>query len=291
MDVSKIMVKNLALPELGLLFFLLFAGPVTHAVELKGSFTQGGLVIGRASPDARVIYRDHELAVSSEGYFVLGFDRDAPAYSEIIIRYANGYQEVEPISIEPRRYDEQRIDGLAKNKVEPGKAELQRIWAEQKLIDKARARDDMRTDFLTDFVWPVQGRLSGVYGSRRILNGQPKRPHVGVDIAAPVGTPVLAPANGVVTLVHNDMFYTGGTLFLQHGMGVSTMYIHLSKILVKEGQEVQQGETIAEVGMTGRATGPHLHWGLNWFDTKLDPGLLVPPMEKPDTNHKRSDKN
>jgi murein DD-endopeptidase MepM/ murein hydrolase activator NlpD len=271
----------------GLLLLLLSVSANLFAVELKGAFVQGGMVIGRTSPDAKVIFQNRELSVSSQGHFVLGFDRDAPAKAELAIRFANGYQEVEPIHIEPRQYDEQRIDGLDKNKVEPGKKELQRIWAEQKLIDKARLRNDARTDFLSDFIWPVKGRISGVYGSRRILNGQPKRPHAGVDVAAAEGTPVVAPANGVVTLVHNDMFYTGGTLFIQHGQGISTMYIHLSKILVQEGQEVSQGEPIAEVGMTGRATGPHLHWGLNWFKTMLDPGLLVPTMQEAGTGNRR----
>jgi murein DD-endopeptidase MepM/ murein hydrolase activator NlpD len=131
------------------------------------------------------------------------------------------------------------------------------------------------------FIWPVTGRISGVYGSQRILNGKPKRPHYGVDIAAPTGTPVKAPADGVVSLVHNDMFYSGGTLIVDHGHGLSTTYMHLHKILVKKGQRVKQGDVIAQVGATGRVTGPHLHWGMNWFDTRLDPSLLVPPMPKP----------
>ncbi|MBN1378620.1 MAG: M23 family metallopeptidase [Gammaproteobacteria bacterium] len=260
--------------------FLFCSSLVSQAVELRGDLTQGGMVIGHTSPDARVVYQNRELKVSPDGYFVLGFGRDAPLKSELNIRFANGFQEIEPINLKPRKYDEQRIDGLPKNTVEPNAEELKRIQVEQQLINAARARNDARTDFLSDFIWPVTGRLSGIFGSRRILNGQPKRPHVGVDIAVPEGTPVVAPADGVVTLVHSDMFYTGGTLFIQHGHGISTMYIHLSKILVREGQEVKQGEPIAEVGMTGRATGPHLHWGLNWFDTKMDPALLVPPMSE-----------
>ena len=268
------------------LFLPLVFSMAAHGVELKGSFTQGGMIIGHTSPDAKVSFKGRSLKVSPDGYFVLGFGRDAPLDSELTVHFANGFEETEPVHIKKRRYDEQRINGLPKNKVEPSAKELKRIWAEQKLIDAARARDDEREDFLSDFIWPVTGRISGIYGSRRILNGKPKRPHMGLDIAAPEGTTVVAPADGVVTLGHHDMFYTGGTLFLQHGHGISTMYIHLSKILVKDGQEVKQGQPIAEVGMTGRATGPHLHWGMNWFNTKLDPGLLVPPMKKADTRDK-----
>ena len=245
---------------------------------MRGSFTQGGMIIGRTSPDATVRYADKNLLVSTDGYFVFGLGRDAPLRSELSIRFANGYSEVEPVVIKPRSYDVQRIDGLPREKVEPSEKELERIWSEQKLINRARARNDPRSDYLQNFIWPVTGRISGVFGSRRVLNGQAKRPHSGLDIAAPEGTLVVAPVDGVVTLVHEDMFFTGGTLFLQHGHGVSSMYIHLSEILVTEGQEVKQGEAIARVGMTGRATGPHLHWSVNWFNTKMDPRLLVPAM-------------
>ncbi len=250
------------------------------ALELRGSFVQGGLIIGRTSPDAQVSYNKINLKVSSEGYFVFGLSRDAPAKSELSVRFANGFSEVEPIIIQQRQYDEQHITGLPKDKVEPSEKDLERIWAEQKLINKARAREDTRSDFLDRFIWPVRGRISGVFGSRRVLNGIAKRPHSGLDIAAPEGTTVVAPVGGIVTLVHQDMFFTGGTLFIQHGHGISSMYIHLSKILVTEGQEVRQGQAIAEVGMTGRATGPHLHWGINWFNTKIDPQLLLAEMPR-----------
>ena len=147
----------------------------------------------------------------------------------------------------------------------------------------ARQTDDPRTDFTQAFIWPVVGRISGIYGSQRILNGKPKNPHSGVDIAVPTGTPVQAPADGVVTLAHKDMFYSGGTLIVDHGHGLSTVFMHLHKILVKEAQRVRQGDIVAQVGATGRVTGPHLHWGMNWFDTRLDPGLMVPPMPQPET--------
>lgn len=184
-----------------------------------------------------------------------------------------------PISIKPRQYDIQRIDGLPPKKVTPtAKADLARIRADIALVRKVRRRDDPRTDFDQPFIWPVLGRISGVYGSQRILNGNPRRPHFGVDIAVPTGTPVKAPADGVVSMAHDDMFYSGGTLIVDHGHGISTVYMHLSKILVAEGTQVRQGDVIAQVGATGRVTGPHLHWGMNWFETRLDPSLLVSPM-------------
>lgn len=256
------------------------------AVELKGSFVQGGMVIGRTSADAKVSYQGNKLKVSDQGYFVFGFGRDAPLKSELKIHFANGFEEIEPVTIKKRQYDEQHINGLPEEKVEPSKKEYERIWAEQKLINRARARNDARQDFLQECVWPVKGPISGVFGSRRILNGKPKRPHSGLDIAVPQGTTVVAPMSGVVTLAHADMFYTGGTLIIQHGQGISSMYFHLSKILVKEGQDVKQGEPVAEVGMTGRATGPHLHWSVTWFNTKLDPALLVPPKNEANTKNK-----
>lgn len=250
-------------------------------VELSGVATQGGLLRGHVDPGARVILGDQTLQVSPEGYFLLGFGRDAPLESELTIELPNGERRTHNLSLEKRVYEEQRIDGLPQKTVTPSQKDLDRIWAEQKLLNTARARDDARTDFLADFMWPVTGRISGVYGSRRILNGTPKRPHLGVDIAAPQGTPVLAPAAGVVSLVYNDMFYTGGTLMLQHGYGLSTMYVHLSRIFVEQGQEVKQGDKIAEVGMTGRATGPHLHWAMTLHNVFLDPALLVGPMPAP----------
>lgn len=269
------------LTRLAVMAPLLAALGTAQAFELDGVATQGSLLRGHVTPGAKVFAGDQVLQVSPDGYFLLGFGRDAPLESQLTVELPDGKRQTQTISLEKRTYQEQHVDGLPQNTVTPSRKELDRIWAEQKLLNAARARDDERTDFLADFIWPVTGRISSVYGSRRILNGIPKRPHMGVDIAAPEGTPVLAPANGVVSLVYNDMFYTGGTLMLQHGHGLSTMYVHLSKILVKKGQEVKQGEKIAEVGMTGRATGPHLHWAMTLHDVFLDPSLLVGPMPVP----------
>lgn len=248
---------------------------VAFAAEYKGFQTQGGFVIGQTVPGAKVTYKGRTLRVSATGLFIVGFGRNEAAQVTVDIRLPDGKRQSDQLTVQARQYREERIDSLPKNKVSPSAAEWKRIIAEQVYFDTARARNDDRTDFTMDFIWPAKGRISGVYGSRRILNGIPKNPHTGLDIAAPEGTKIVAPIDGVVTLVQQDLFYTGGTLFIHHGHGLSTMYIHLSEIFVKEGQEVKQGDVIAAIGMTGRATGPHLHWGMNWFNTKLDPQLVL----------------
>ena len=258
---------------------MLFCFPfLAQSMTLSGPLKQGGMVIGKVSPGETVFLDDKPIGVSPEGVFVIGFPRDAKPEAIIEVRKPSGEIEKHPISIEQREYNIQRIDGLAQKKVTPSKKDQDRIWEDIKLVKEVRKRDDARLDFTQTFIWPVTGRISGVYGSQRILNGKPKSPHYGVDIAAPTGTPVKAPIDGVVSMVHNDMFYSGGTLIIDHGHGISTVYMHLEKILVKDGQHVHQGDVIARVGATGRATGPHLHWGMNWFETRLDPSLLVPPM-------------
>ena len=253
------------------------------ALTLEGHLVQGGMAIGKTDPGATVVFQGKPVRVSPEGIFVIGFARDEAPVSVVEIHPTAGTVEKHPIRIEKRTYKIQRIDGLPPRKVSPSPEDLDRIGKDIALVKKVRKKDAPRTDFTQAFIWPVTGRISGVYGSQRILNGKPKRPHYGVDIAAPTGTPVKAPAGGVVTMAHNDMFYSGGTLIVDHGHGISTVYMHLHKILVDEGQRIKKGDVIAQVGATGRVTGPHLHWGMNWFETRLDPSLLVPPMPKPAT--------
>ena len=250
------------------------------ALTLGGNLVQGGMAIGKVEPAATVHVQGKSVQVSPEGLFVIGFSRDAQPESVIELHQPSGTVEKQSISIKKRTYKIQRIDGLPPRKVSPSPKDLERIQKEHALVKEVRKKDDPRTDFTQSFIWPVTGRISGVYGSQRILNGKPKRPHYGVDIAAPTGTPVKAPADGVVSLAHDNMFYSGGTLIVDHGHGLSTTYMHLHKIMVKDGQRVNQGDVIAQVGATGRVTGPHLHWGMNWFDTRLDPSLLVPPMQE-----------
>ena len=250
-------------------------------VRLDGPRIQGGLLRGQVPPGSAVEFQGDAVRVSKDGWFLVGFGREAPPEAELVVVFPDGRRERQVLKVDRREYDIQRIDGLPPGKVTPRSEEdLARIMADVRMTRQARAIDDPRTDFLSGFRWPIKGRISGVYGSQRILNGEPRRPHFGIDIAAPTGTRVAVPADGVVTMVHPDMFFSGGTMIVDHGHGLSSAFLHLSRILVEKGQRVAQGETIAEVGSTGRSTGPHLDWRINLFGRRLDPGLLVGPMPK-----------
>ncbi len=236
------------------------------------------MVTGQVKPGDSVKVSGEPVRVSEDGVFLLGFGRDAPLESHVSVWRDGKELESRPIQIAKRSYEIQRIENLPKSKVTPPERDWQRIKKETALVKAARKLDDPRTDFIGGFVWPVEGRISGVYGSQRILNGKARRPHFGIDVAAPVGTKVVAPAAGIVTLVHPDMFFSGGTLIIDHGHQFSSSFLHLHKIHVKEGDRVEQGDVIAEVGATGRVTGPHLDWRMNLRSARIDPALLVPPM-------------
>jgi len=248
------------------------------ATKLDGKLTQGGLVIGEAAPGSRVSLDGKSIQVDTEGRFLLGFGRDAGSKAELKVTAADGTVETQTLAITQRIYQIQHINNLPKNQVEPSAEELKRIQAEQVRIDAARARNTRIAFFAGGFEWPAIGPISGVYGSQRILNGQPRQPHFGVDVAAPLGTPVKAPCGGIVSLADHDLFFTGGTVFLDHGYGLCSLFAHMRKLDVKEGQQLAQGEPVGELGGTGRVTGPHLHWGMYLFKTPIDPQLLVPPM-------------
>jgi murein DD-endopeptidase MepM/ murein hydrolase activator NlpD len=244
-------------------------------LKLRGEAVQGGLIFGSSGPGSRVFLDGNEIMVSPEGRFVIGFDRDEDGERSLLVRDASGNEESLELAVAPREFAIERVDGLPPRTVTPDPAALERIRAEAALVSSARARRDARTDYVDGFAWPAGGRISGVYGSQRILNGEPRRPHYGLDIAAPTGSPVLAPADGVVTLVHPDMYFSGGTIVLDHGQGLSSTFLHLSRTLVEAGTTVSKGDLIAEIGATGRASGPHLDWRMNWLDRRVDPQLLV----------------
>jgi Peptidase family M23 len=248
------------------------------SVALGGKFEQGGLVMGRAEPGAHVFLAGKPVKTGPDGVFVLGFGRDAGPSVQLTIVHAGGTTEQRMLAIAARSYDIQHIDGLDQNMVTPDPATDARIKAEQQMAKTARSEFSDLQAFLGPFVWPAKGPISGVYGSQRILNGEPKAPHFGTDIAAPEGSPVVAPADGIVRLAERDFYLTGGTVILDHGHGVFTSYLHLRAVSARPGQHLKQGEILGEVGMTGRATGPHLHWGLNWGEIRLDPAQLVPEM-------------
>ncbi len=251
------------------------AASKSQPILLTGAKTQGGLMIGQVAPGAEVYLGDTPVNVSDEGIIVFGFGRDAELSQSLTVITPDGKKQIEPILLEKRDYKIQRVNGISKKIMNPSTQNLARSRAEAALVRAARTVDSERQDFMAGFIRPVEGPVTGVYGSQRFYNGEPKRPHFGVDYAAPIGTPVSAPASGVVTLVHDDMFYSGGTLIVDHGYGVSSTFIHLSKILVKEGDEIKQGDVIAEVGKSGRATGPHLDWRINWFNVRIDPQQVM----------------
>ncbi|MCF6266356.1 MAG: M23 family metallopeptidase [Desulfuromusa sp.] len=259
-------------------FFISIAMSSFAALQLEDSPTQSGLLRGHVDPGEQVFYAEQQLKIAPDGSFILGFGRDVTPRQSLTLIDAGGVKHIHKFTLKQRKYDIQRINGISKQMMNPSEDDLKRIRKEAQQVAKARQQDSDRLNFQESFIWPVIGRISGIYGSQRILNGEPRRPHFGIDIAAPKGTPVKAPAGGAVTMVHNGMFFSGGTLIVDHGHGLSSSFLHLSKILVKVGDQVAQGETIAQVGATGRVTGSHLDWRINWFDQRLDPAFFVPPM-------------
>ncbi|WP_420402643.1 M23 family metallopeptidase [Nisaea sp.] len=249
------------------------------SLEMNGVFTQGGIIMGRTDPGATLMLDGKPVRVGTDGVFVLGFGREAAPYAELVVRGPDGSEQRRTLEIARREYQIQRIDGLPQKYVEPPAEVLARIRRENAEIRKVREIDTDRAYFAEGFIWPAKGRISGVYGSQRVLNGEPKRPHYGIDVAAPAGTPVVAPAGGVVRLAEKDLYYTGGTIILDHGHGLSSAFLHMQDVSVKVGQELKRGERMGTVGSTGRSTGAHLDWRINWFDVRVDAAVLVPPME------------
>lgn len=256
------------------------AQDATPPLSLKGEWRQGSLLFGQTTPGAEVSFNGRRLRLSPEGRFVFGLDRDEPAEASLSIRLPGAPEWLSRYPVAKREYQIQRLNGLPPKQVDPEPAMEARIAAEAAQNRRARSRDSDYATVFAPFAWPAKGAITGVFGSQRILNGEPKQPHYGVDVAGPVGAPVVAPADGVVSLANPDMFFSGGTLYLDHGYGVSSAFLHLSKILVKEGQPVKRGEKIALIGKTGRVTGPHLDWRVNWFESRVDAQQLVPALPR-----------
>ncbi len=273
-----------------ILFAVLMAPLATPAAELsselpfglQGHAVQGGMLRGQATPGSRVWVEGVAVKVAPDGSFLIGFARTAPPRVTLEVAAPGTPHDTarvtHALAVGQRDYDIQRIDGLPKSQVSPDAAALDRIARDSAAIKTARMRASGTPLFTGGFHWPLTGTLTGIYGSQRILNGAARSPHLGVDIAAPHGTPLLAPADAVVALVHDDMFFTGKTLILDHGHGLTSVYAHMSAIKVEEGQSVAVGQTIATVGQSGRATGPHLHWGVHLGGVGLDPALLAGEM-------------
>jgi len=255
--------------------FILFLFNTSHAVEFIGDFKQGSFILGKTDPNSKVYIDNRKVRVSSDGYFAFGLDRDRK--NNVLIKIKNSMEtKLIEKKVFKRKYKIQRIDGLPPKQVTPPPEVYERIKKDNILIGKARAIDSKLVFFKDKFIYPIDKYIiTGVYGSQRILNGKPRRPHYGIDFHAPEGTPVKSMMDGVVTLVENDMYFTGGTIIFDHGHGVSTLYMHMKDINVKKGQKVKKGEVVGTLGQSGRATGPHLDIRLNWFEVKLDPATVL----------------
>ena len=285
---KKIIIKNLKNSLIKILFvlFLFKINPCVAKetlildynnikVFLEGNFIQGGLVKGKIDSNIGVRFKGRLLRKTSKGFFVIGFGRDHPKIANLSIKINQNWIS-KTLNIKKRIYKTQMINGLEKKMVTPPKSFYDRIIRENKAIKNIRNLDSDIDFIFQEFNWPAKGIISGVFGSQRILNGKPKRPHYGIDIAAKKGTSVFAPIESIVRMAEKDLYYTGGTIMLDHGHGVTSVYSHLSLINVNVGDKVKKGQKIGEIGSTGRSTGPHLDWRINWFLERLDPALLVP---------------
>ena len=258
---------------LSLVFLLITTS--SFAITFDGKFIQGSFILGKTEPGSEVFIDKKKVKVTPDGFFVFGLGRDRK-YDVVITLNKDGEKQKIVKKIQKIKYNIQRIDGLEEKKVTPPEEVYERIKRENKWIGEARAIDSNLTFFTKKFIVPIEHAIiSGVYGSQRILNGKPKWPHYGLDFAADEGTKIKAMLDGTVTLVKPDLFYTGGTLIFDHGHGISTLYMHMQKILVNKGQKVKQGDVIGTVGSTGRATGAHLDVRLNWFEIRLDPAAVL----------------
>ncbi|MGI1988356.1 M23 family metallopeptidase [Shewanella sp. MF08487] len=254
------------------------APQVQAQVNLQGKLEQGALMRGHVAAGTQVALNGEAIKVTPDGNFAFGFDRDGELSQQLTLVYPSGLTEVKLLTLIKREYDIQSVKGISSKIMKPDPVAQQRAAKDSAQVKAARASFSNQTAFMQEFIWPLTGRISGVYGSQRIYNDVPGNPHFGVDVAAKTGTVVVAPADGVISLSVPDMFYSGGTMVIDHGYGVSSSFLHLSQLYVKTGEVVKQGQAVAEVGATGRANGPHLDWRVNWYQMRLDPTTIVPPM-------------
>jgi murein DD-endopeptidase MepM/ murein hydrolase activator NlpD len=264
---------------------MFLAAPLVQGecLQFSGSLEQGGFIWGRVAPGSTVRLGEEMLDVLPDGTTFAGFGRDAPPEVDLIVSGPASCSQT--LKVARRDYKIQRVEGVPQATVTPPPEQLERIRREAALVADARSpsikRPELIEKVLAGFVWPAQGPVSGVYGSQRFYNGEPRNPHYGVDVAVPTGTPVHAPAAGVVTLAEPDLYFSGGTVILDHGYRLSSTFLHMSEVSVEVGDELQAGDLIGAVGATGRATGPHLDWRMNWRQERIDPQLLAPPMPNP----------
>lgn len=244
-------------------------------ISLKGEFTQGSMIVGETLPNSTVTLNNKPLKISKDGDFAFGFSRDDKTNYQLSVTLPDGKVIQREFTPSQREYNIQRIEGIKKSIMKPNPKAVARAKKDSADVKAARAVVSDQTYFSTPFIKPMEGRVTGVYGSQRYYNGVPKSPHYGIDYAGKVGHPVKAPASGTVTMWVPDMFYSGGTMIIDHGHGINSTFLHLSQSYVAVGDKVKQGEVVAAVGKSGRATGPHLDWRVNWFNVRLDPALVL----------------
>lgn len=266
---------NTRLTCLTLSLTILLSSVVTaEAVELCGKLAQGEILVGRAAP-GEVVFKQNQIRISEQGDFLIAFGRDDAAAQQITFLNSENKPQTIDLKIEPTAWDVQNIKGVPPRKVTPSNADLKDIETERKLVIHGQKNDSEKALWKKGFIKPVEGRISGQFGGQRIMNGVKRNPHAGMDIAAPEGTPVKASSDGIVTLAAPDLFYSGNVVILDHGYGLHTIYAHLKEMHVKQGDTVKQDDIIGLVGKTGRATGPHLHWGASLNGTKFNPPSLL----------------
>jgi murein DD-endopeptidase MepM/ murein hydrolase activator NlpD len=267
--------RRILLAMLLLLPLLARTAAPDERVIFPTSAAQGSMVIGKVMPGSDVHYRGRTLRVTAYGTVAFGVGRDENGPLSITVKRPDGSVASIEIAVSPRDWPIERVNGLPPKTVDPPPEIAARITREQAAVAAVRERDDDRTDFTETFIRPVDGRISGRFGNQRVYNGKPGSGHSGMDIAASRGTPVKAPASGMVSFANADLYLTGGTIVIDHGFGFSSNFLHLSRLDVKVGDRVAQGQIIGAVGASGRASGPHLHWGMNWFDVRIDPQLVL----------------
>ncbi len=243
----------------------------TDPIRCSGTHRQGAALVCQTDPGARVSLGDISVIADEEGWVVIGHDRDAEPETTLRVESDSLGTFEQIVTVEQREYNIQRIEGTPRRYNQLSEEDAARSRREGAIKAAAyRSRWDT-PGFLTGFVMPVEGRITGVYGSQRFYNGDPSRPHYGIDIAAPSGTDVVAPGDGVVTLANDDMFWEGGLIFIDHGQGFTSAFLHMSGVAVEVGDVVRQGDVIGQVGAGGRSTGAHLDWRIKWHNRYIDP--------------------
>lgn len=249
-----------------------FAEPLFDCI---GPFIEGAAIICRSEPGTTVSFGDQSALADADGWLILGINRDADAEMTLTAQLPSGETLSQTHAIEQREYDIQRVDGVPPRTVNPPEEALVLIRAQSRMKAAAYTSRWEGSGFAEGFLPPAEGVISGVYGSQRVYNGEPRRPHYGLDYANIAGSPVVAPAAGIVTLADADMYYEGGLIFIDHGQGFTSAFLHLGAVQVEVGDIVERGQQIGEIGSGGRATGAHLDWRIKWRNRYIDPALVL----------------